>query len=243
MANICIVESRKMSSYNGPVPKPDPGQPYNKYYWVKSAMEKLQSRCPNESKGDVDDCSPNPCLNDGKCTDFVNSFTCTCTGDYKGDTCSSICPKEVEIPLGMASGYILDGDIIASSILSAYVASGARLNNPGIWCGGVSDSTPWMRVNFNAKVYITGLITQGWVNEDFYVKTFYIKYGDISSSLTYVTTSGGNMQLFSGNSDDSTQVTNWFSSALHAQYLQIDPVSWEPNGYPCCMKLEVLGCR
>ena len=67
----------------------------------------------------------------------------------------------------------------------------------GIWCGGATDSTPWIRVNFNAKVYITGLITQGWVNNIFYVITFYIKYGDILSSLTYVTTSGGNMQLVS----------------------------------------------
>ena len=34
-----------MSSYYGPVPEPDPGQPYNKYHWVKSAMQKLQSGC------------------------------------------------------------------------------------------------------------------------------------------------------------------------------------------------------
>ena len=34
-----------MSSYYGPVPEPDPDQPYNKYHWVKSAMEKLRNGC------------------------------------------------------------------------------------------------------------------------------------------------------------------------------------------------------
>lgn len=27
---------------------------------------------------DVDDCESNPCVNDGKCRDMVNGFTCTC---------------------------------------------------------------------------------------------------------------------------------------------------------------------
>ena len=45
-ANICIVEGCQMSSYYGPLPEPDTGQPYNKYHWVKSAMEKLQNGCP-----------------------------------------------------------------------------------------------------------------------------------------------------------------------------------------------------
>ena len=37
----------------------------------------------------IDDCSPNPCLNGGSCTDGVNSFTCSCAAGYEGDTCGT----------------------------------------------------------------------------------------------------------------------------------------------------------
>eukprot|EP00058_Branchiostoma_floridae_P021020 XP_002606510.1 hypothetical protein BRAFLDRAFT_91906 [Branchiostoma floridae] len=36
---------------------------------------------------DWDDCSPNPCENNGVCTDGVNSFTCACQDRYTGDRC------------------------------------------------------------------------------------------------------------------------------------------------------------
>ena len=38
---------------------------------------------------DIDDCSPDPCLNGGTCRDGVNSFTCTCALGYNGITCST----------------------------------------------------------------------------------------------------------------------------------------------------------
>ena len=34
-----------------------------------------------------DDCSPNPCLNGGKCYDEVNGFTCMCENNYFGNRC------------------------------------------------------------------------------------------------------------------------------------------------------------
>ena len=36
----------------------------------------------------IDDCASEPCLNGGKCTDGVSSFTCTCAAGYTGDTCA-----------------------------------------------------------------------------------------------------------------------------------------------------------
>ena len=35
----------------------------------------------------VDDCSPNPCLNGGTCTDGVNNYTCTCPAGFTGTNC------------------------------------------------------------------------------------------------------------------------------------------------------------
>ena len=37
----------------------------------------------------IDDCSPNPCLNGGSCTDGVASFTCSCASGYEGETCGT----------------------------------------------------------------------------------------------------------------------------------------------------------
>ncbi|XP_071785307.1 lactadherin-like [Asterias amurensis] len=209
IASNCIAESCQMSYY-GPVPEPDPGQPYNKYYWVKSAMEKLRS---------------------GRLKGAIISFLFT-----------HVCSAEFDGPLGMENGDILDSDLSSSTMAGTYYrASQARLNNQGAWCAYLYDLTPWIQVNFKANVSITGLITQGMHNANRHVMTFRVQYGDSTSSLTDVTTSSG-VQLFTGNSDADSHVTNRFSPVLHAQYLRIVPVSWV-SGNKCCMRFEVLGCR
>ncbi|XP_072013288.1 uncharacterized protein [Amphiura filiformis] len=38
---------------------------------------------------DIDDCSPNPCQNEGNCTDGVDSYTCTCAAGYTGTICDT----------------------------------------------------------------------------------------------------------------------------------------------------------
>lgn len=37
---------------------------------------------------DTDDCSPNPCRNNGTCIDGIADFNCECTNGWKGKTCS-----------------------------------------------------------------------------------------------------------------------------------------------------------
>ena len=39
------------------------------------------------SVSDIDECSSNPCVNDGTCTDGVNGYVCDCPDEYTGDTC------------------------------------------------------------------------------------------------------------------------------------------------------------
>ena len=38
---------------------------------------------------DTDDCYPNPCLNNGTCTDGVNDYNCTCVPGFEGKNCSN----------------------------------------------------------------------------------------------------------------------------------------------------------
>ena len=38
---------------------------------------------------DTDDCYPDPCLNNGTCTDGVNDYNCTCVPGFVGKNCSN----------------------------------------------------------------------------------------------------------------------------------------------------------
>ena len=44
--------------------------------------------CPFFSS-DTDDCYPNPCLNNGTCTDGLNDYNCTCVPGFVGRNCSN----------------------------------------------------------------------------------------------------------------------------------------------------------
>ena len=36
---------------------------------------------------DIDECSSDPCMNGGTCTDDFNSYICACVAGYTGETC------------------------------------------------------------------------------------------------------------------------------------------------------------
>ena len=38
---------------------------------------------------DIDECSSNPCLNGGSCTDQVNGYACICSPKYTGTQCQT----------------------------------------------------------------------------------------------------------------------------------------------------------
>ena len=40
------------------------------------------------SHKDIDECSSNPCVNDGTCQDLIDGYICTCAFTFKGETCS-----------------------------------------------------------------------------------------------------------------------------------------------------------
>jgi len=49
--------------------------------------------------GLCDDCNPNPCLNDGVCTDEVGGYTCACNDGFGGDTCDVALDCNVEVAI------------------------------------------------------------------------------------------------------------------------------------------------
>jgi len=53
----------------------------------------------------VNECSPNPCLNGGTCTEAINAYACHCAAGFGGQTCSSTCrvPANVVVAVSAAS--------------------------------------------------------------------------------------------------------------------------------------------
>ncbi|XP_071785768.1 discoidin, CUB and LCCL domain-containing protein 2-like isoform X1 [Asterias amurensis] len=231
-ACICIVESRQMSSYYGPVPEPDPGQPYNKYHWVKSAMEKLRTGCPSKR------------VTSGEIAHAGSIETETTSSDGNGGS------EGIYQPLGMGSGDVPDDSITSSSyhstLFTSYPPKQARLNYYVVpWCAGGNDGSPWIQVDFNDNyVYITGLITKGYIDTivPYYVMTYTVAYLD-GLSLIDVKAQDGTPQEFTGNSDGYSPVTVKFDEALYSSVIRILPTSWKDmnKNENCCMYFEVLG--
>ncbi|XP_030853677.1 fibropellin-1-like [Strongylocentrotus purpuratus] len=44
---------------------------------------------PGRNCTDINECSPDPCLNGATCSDGVNGYTCTCADGYSGDDCGT----------------------------------------------------------------------------------------------------------------------------------------------------------
>ena len=47
------------------------------------------------------------------------------------------------------------------------------------------------------------------------------------------------LQVFNGNSDSDSKVTNWFSHPVRAQYIRVEPQSWQGV---IAARVEIHGC-
>ena len=36
---------------------------------------------------DINDCLPNPCMNEGTCSDRIDGYSCSCVAGYTGQNC------------------------------------------------------------------------------------------------------------------------------------------------------------
>ena len=57
------------------LPEPQTLPLFQKLYLIKST--------------DINDCSPNRCLNEGTCIDGVNSYSCSCVKGFNGTNCEN----------------------------------------------------------------------------------------------------------------------------------------------------------
>ena len=56
---------------------------------------------------DINECSSNPCQNNGVCVDGVNQFTCSCAAGYAGTLCATSESGFISCYMFVCSGSIV----------------------------------------------------------------------------------------------------------------------------------------
>ncbi|XP_072026282.1 uncharacterized protein [Amphiura filiformis] len=168
-----------------------------------------------------------------------DNFICRCNPGHTGRRCHI--SEECLEPLGMASGYIANSQIITSS--ETATSSSVRLTDGTGWSASSADASPWIQIKFLVLIAITGVITKGgpgttmgWVTE------YKLSYEDVTDSYkdAIYTHSAGDKTTFDGNSDTETEVTHLLDPLIKTTALTFMIVSWEGT---CTLRVEVLGCK
>nr|XP_057931537.1 milk fat globule EGF and factor V/VIII domain containing b isoform X2 [Doryrhamphus excisus] len=200
------------------------------------------------SRKDVNDCAGQPCQNGGTCRDLEGDFKCQCPSPYVGKHCQLRCISL----LGMEGGGVGESQISASSVrytflgLQRWGSELARLNNKGLvnaWSPATHDRNPWLEVNLQRKMRLTGIVTQGAsrVGTSEFIKAFKVASSLDGKTYTVYRTEGQRKdQIFVGNIDNDGTKTNVFDPPIIAQYIRIIPVVCRKA---CTLRLELVGCE
>ncbi|XP_066512254.1 lactadherin-like [Hoplias malabaricus] len=196
----------------------------------------------------VNDCANQPCKNGGKCRDLNGDYTCQCPSPYVGKQCHLSCISL----LGMEAGGIVESQISSSSVdfgilgLQRWGPELARLNNQGMvnaWSSAPHDKNPWIEIDLQKKMRLTGIITQGASRMGMaeFIKAFKVASSFDGKSYTVHRSDGQRKdKVFVGNTDNDSTKTNLFDPPIVAQFIRIIPVVCRKA---CTLRLELIGCE
>jgi hypothetical protein len=54
---------------------------------------------------DINDCMPNPCQNNGVCSDRINNYTCQCAAGYDGNNCEYSKLKQLQFQIILYTSF------------------------------------------------------------------------------------------------------------------------------------------
>ncbi|XP_018600510.1 EGF-like repeat and discoidin I-like domain-containing protein 3 isoform X2 [Scleropages formosus] len=208
-----------------------------------------------EDPTSADPCQLKPCHNGGECEiserhrgDTFTGYVCNCPPGFNGIHCQHKCSG----PLGMEGGIISNQHITASSThralfgLQKWYPYFARLNKKGLvnaWSAAENDRWPWIQINLERRMRVTGLITQGAkrIGSPEYVKSYKVAFSNNGKSwVMHKARDTDEDMIFRGNTDNNTPSANYFSPPIEAQYVRIYPQVCRRH---CTLRMELLGCE
>ncbi|KAM8817409.1 coagulation factor V [Rhynchonycteris naso] len=160
-----------------------------------------------------------------------------------------IIDKECKMPMGLSTGMIADPQIKASEFLGYWEPKLARLNNGGSYNAWMTekmsgfDSKPWIQVDMQREVLLTGVQSQGAKHylKSYYTTEFRVAYSsDQTNWRIFKGNSTKNVMYFDGNADASTVKENLFDPPIMARYIRIYPTRFYNKP---ALRLELQGCE
>uniref|UniRef100_A0A8B9SRU5 Coagulation factor V n=1 Tax=Anas platyrhynchos TaxID=8839 RepID=A0A8B9SRU5_ANAPL len=122
----------------------------------------------------------------------------------------------------------------------------ARLNNSGTynaWSTTMKDDLPWIQVDFQRQVLLTGIQMQGAKQflKSLYIQKFFIAYSkDKRKWKTFKGDSFQAQKIFEGNSDANSIKENIIDPPIIAKYIRVYPT--QAYNRPT-LRMELLGCE
>ncbi|KAK7097925.1 hypothetical protein V1264_004829 [Littorina saxatilis] len=114
--------------------------------------------------------------------------------------------------------------------------------NTAAWMSDSNDDKPWVGVHFETLVTVKGVTTTGGLGLGTWVTQYKLQYRYDNSAPLYWYTSlpGSGAQVFTGNSDASTPVTNNIDLPFAARQVFLYPVNWTVSSP--ALRWELQGC-
>ncbi|XP_036890788.1 coagulation factor V isoform X2 [Sturnira hondurensis] len=160
-----------------------------------------------------------------------------------------IIDRECKMPMGLSTGVIADRQIKASEFVGSWEPKLARLNNAGSYNAWMTekmsefDSKPWIQVDMQRKVLLTGIQSQGAKHylKSYYTTEFRVAFSsDQTNWQIFKGNSTRNVMYFDGNSDASSVKENRFDPPIVARYIRVYPTRYYNKP---ALRLELQGCE
>ncbi|KAL9968116.1 hypothetical protein ACROYT_G026448 [Oculina patagonica] len=153
-----------------------------------------------------------------------------------------------QVPLGMESGAISDGQIRASSQWDAnHAAIQGRLHfqrtgrKQGAWSARRNDANQWIQVDLGGYSRVTHVATQGRNAVNQWVTKYKLLYSNNGARFQYYREEGQTaVKEFTGNADQDTVVYHELNPPINARYIRFQPVAWHGH---ISMRVELYGCE
>ncbi|KAJ7320303.1 hypothetical protein JRQ81_019814 [Phrynocephalus forsythii] len=159
----------------------------------------------------------------------------------------TVMDKGCRLPMGLESGIIQDSQISASGHTGYWKPQLARLNNAGkynAWSIEKKDNEhPWIQVDLQREVIITGVKTQGAMQmlKHLYTIDYFIAYS--KNGRTWSVFKGNHTETqepFVGNSDGNEIKENRLDPPILARYIRLYPNTFYNRP---AIRMELLGCE